>query len=80
MVGAERLMCLVRPGTHDWNKFVVPNHLEAMLEESKIYLPYTPNSLTRKVYSRPASIFRRLPHAASARNVVESNNVAMVVG
>ena len=35
VVGAERLVGLVEPGTHDWSKFIAPEELESLLQQSK---------------------------------------------
>lgn len=33
---AESVLKLVPPGTHDWNKFLTPNQISQILENSKI--------------------------------------------
>jgi 2-polyprenyl-6-hydroxyphenyl methylase/3-demethylubiquinone-9 3-methyltransferase len=32
-VGAEYLLKLIEPGTHDWNKFLTPKELEELLSK-----------------------------------------------
>ena len=34
IVGAEYLLRLVKPGTHDWNKFVTVDELTDMISQS----------------------------------------------
>lgn len=35
IVGAEYILRLVTPGTHDWNKFVTVDDLSSMISQSK---------------------------------------------
>ena len=37
IVGAEYILRLVMPGTHDWNKFVTVEELSDLMSESKLY-------------------------------------------
>lgn len=37
IVGAEYILRLVKPGTHDWNKFVTVEELSDLMSESKLY-------------------------------------------
>lgn len=36
IVGAEYILRLVKPGTHDWNKFVTVEELSDLMSESKL--------------------------------------------
>ena len=45
VVGAERLARLVEPGTHDWNKFISPEELESLLQQSECRPPSTASTL-----------------------------------
>ena len=48
VVGAERLARLVEPGTHDWNKFISPEELESLLQQSECLPPSTLPSIRRR--------------------------------
>ena len=37
IVGAEYILRIVKPGTHDWNKFVTVEELSELMSESKLY-------------------------------------------
>ena len=40
IVGAEYILRLVKPGTHDWNKFVTVEELSDLMSESKLLSYY----------------------------------------